>query len=184
MEDPELQHTIDRLYSQYKDVFDLVIERKSNTKTVVGEMLKNIYISVLEELGRDGVIMSWDSYETAALYLGFSTKRMNEYLPYEDGVVGTWGSGTTYHYWVYPNNGFLDPTVKLELGPKGHSESLIKRMDALRSFAKPNWKSVDAANQYRRIKSIPNGYSERDSVSPEEIDAEKIRQLLRTQLLK
>jgi len=185
VDDPDNQ-LIDRLYGRYRHVFDLVNKRQIAIGNTIEDALKKLYTSVLEELGSAGEIVKWDTYEDikkpTQRLIKFSTEKMDKYLPPEKDVAGSWEDGTTYRYWIFTN--LVAPTIVFELGAFGQPSTLIGKMEAIRSFVQPTKKAIDSSRRYRRIKEIETRIDERETLSPDEIENEEIKRLLKDAIQK
>ncbi|WP_418722363.1 PD-(D/E)XK nuclease family protein [Enorma sp.] len=181
VEDVDTTKMINQLYKKYKDVFDLVIDRKTNAQAAVKDRLKQIYLELLEEIAGEGSLLFDRDSADRGNYIGFHSERMDDYLqsPGEPGS-GTWKNGWRYTYWIYPQpQGLLKPSVYLELGPLNQDDETIRRMNVIRDYFAPTKKELDASRTYCKVKSLPIEVDETETMDPDEIDEGQVKDAVR-----
>ncbi|PLS26301.1 PD-(D/E)XK nuclease superfamily [Bifidobacterium parmae] len=171
MADDELDELAKKLYARYRDVFDLVNERCSDQSGVEGH-LRNLYLEVLNEYRREGLIADCSPMDFTGKYLSFHTKAMDEYLHNDRTRPGTWGNPSdTYHYWVYPP--LLKPTINLELGPLGQPDWIIRLMENVRRVAGGKNKPISPHSKYRTPKKITTDIDATDAMNVDDLPDDK-----------
>jgi hypothetical protein len=138
--------------------------------------LKEIYGKTLVRLGKEGLIIPWESYDKVGSHIGFGTEQMNDYLPTDKNYPGTWGNGVRYWYWIYPS--LLEPTIKLELGSLGQPEEILNKMQQLKDYAGGKSKQILTSCRYNIVKTVATGIRECETEDPTQIDEDAVSQAI------
>ena len=177
---PEIDVIVNQLYKKYQDVFDLVANRQGNAQHVITNLLRDTYCGLLDQMASEGVLLR-DLEHSSTSSLNFHTARMDEYLSSTSKPgSGSWGTGSTYQYWIYPRpHGLLQPTIRLELGPMGQTSEIIERMNTIREFFAPNKKLVDPEQRYRQMKTIKVDVDETETILADDVDTNLVAKNIR-----
>lgn len=179
------------LYRLHGATFDLVSERCTGRNGLEGR-LRNIYLQVLDDMKKEGVLSECAPLNSTKKYLFFHTSDMDTYLR-ESEEKGSWGDHRTYNYWVYPS--LLKPTVKFELGPWHQTDEIIDRQERLRKATRNDkeinsraTKPITNEKKFKIIASVPTGIDmSGDDAVTTDIDKEdvemKLRNAINTMLL-
>lgn len=177
---PEIDAIVNRLYKKYQDVFDLVANRQSNAQHAVADVLRETYCDLLDRMEAEGILLR-DPLHSSANYINFHTARMDDYLLSASSPgIGSWGTGATYQYWIYPRpHGLLQPTIRLEVGPMGQPVEVIERMNMVREFYAPSKKVVASEQRYRQMKTVEVDVNEVETLLVDDVDTEQVAKSIR-----
>ena len=110
----------EKIYEEYKDAIELIIEYRSNIAYQCAAIARNI----LDEYNKDGKIV-FDSSDNSVNFQIFHTPAMNEYLEALEEPKSTWSNYHTYAYWFHFKDGKID--CKFELGGQNLTDSLKQK---------------------------------------------------------
>ena len=110
----------EKIYEEYKDAIELIIEYRSNIAYQCAAIARNI----LDEYSKDGKIV-FDSSDNRVNFQIFHTPAMNEYLEALEEPKSTWRNYHTYAYWFHFKDGKID--CKFELGGQNLTDSLKQK---------------------------------------------------------
>ena len=110
----------EKIYEEYKDAIELIIEYRSNIAYQCAAIARNI----LDEYNKDGKIV-FDSSDNRVNFQIFHTPAMNEYLEALEEPKSTWSNYHTYAYWFHFKDGKID--CKFELGGQNLTDSLKQK---------------------------------------------------------
>ncbi len=110
----------EKIYEEYKDAIELIIEYRSNIAYQCAAIARNI----LDEYNKDGKIV-FDSSDNSVNFQIFHTPAMNEYLEALEEPKSSWGNYHTYAYWFHFKDGKID--CKFELGGQNLTDSLKQK---------------------------------------------------------
>lgn len=196
VEAESLDQSVNNLYSKYREVFDLIEQRKEGIQRRIRLHLIEIYDEVFAELLEEGTISDCGAAENDN-YRYFKTNRMNDYLSAADSSEEP-EDGPFYNFWIYPGTasdkfGLLYPKINLEIYPQaagatdshGQESGVLTRMRLLAEDEK-HGKSIYRGKSlagHVNIYSEPSGVDEMRTLSEEDVDDDDIKKKIKEEIL-
>ncbi len=144
VEDSELVEICNKIYNKHKKALDLIFENRIDTRSQVGDAIRNTLCALTDENR-----IEYENHAGASnSYIAFHTSLMNDYLyPLKDNS-STFNSKNIYNYWINCNDNMLCGIF--ELGGLNVPEAEVPRLNAIIDILKPNDKNRENF-RYKRV---------------------------------
>ena len=144
VEDSELIEICNKIYNKHKKALDLIFENRIDTRSMVGDAIRNTLCALADE-----DIIEYENHAGASnSYIAFHTSSMNKYLYPLKENNSSFNNTNIYNYWINCYDNMLCGIF--ELGGLNVPEAEMTRLNSIIDILRPNDNNRDDF-RYKRV---------------------------------